>query len=157
MTDLITDDNLAQRLDAAREALGWSIRHLSHRLGSADASIRRMIRGKRHLPTPLVEWAETLADALADVPVHDTGEPMSADELRDLLETIGWGFDVAAERLADDRRHMARMLDGRVEVPPSIAGYLRAYSGILLEHPARPQGWGGPGRHAVRDATAAGA
>jgi hypothetical protein len=147
----------SDRLNTALETIGWSARELARRLDHAHASTRQMRSGKRHVPDPLVIWIEAIAAEVGDVAwpnLDDDASDLPPDVSARLLIEIGWDFDEAANRLAGGNRSaMARMLDGRLPLPVSIARYLQTVAALIQAHPARPPGWGSPGRHraAARD------
>lgn len=144
----------ADRLGSAMLAVGWSAKELARRLGSDYQSIRKMATGRRHIPDTLLGWIEPLGAAVSAVPVavidDATASDMTGADLATHLDAIGWNYDEATRRGAADKAEMLAMLKGRRLIGASLATYVLNVAAVIAAHPARPTGWGSPGRHAVR-------
>ena len=75
----------AQQMVAAREAIGWTRRGLSARIGCPESTLRKMEAGKIPPPPQLVKWLKLLAEVHEKFPKPDlAGTLWAADPNADL-------------------------------------------------------------------------
>ena len=66
---------------------------------------------------------------------------MQHDEMRKLLEEIGWGSNELARRLGVNHRSVRDMLSGRRAIPDNLAAWLHEVAAALRAARPLPENW----------------
>lgn len=80
--------------------------------------------------------------ALLTAATADPHGPMMPDEMRECLETLGWGQRELARQINSHESSVRQMARGKREIPETLAVWLRTIAAV---HRALPQpiGWNG--------------
>jgi transcriptional regulator with XRE-family HTH domain len=66
---------------------------------------------------------------------------MQPEEMRELLEQIGWSSNELARRLGINQRSVGDYRSGKRPIPDNLASWLRAMAAAVRAMPAQPENW----------------
>lgn len=126
------------------QSLGWSQWRLITHLGEHETTVHRWFADLTRAPVEVVDWLEYISAPLRLQPTPEglkgKDEPITPDEVRELLGALLWTKANLYRRLGVSAAALERMLAWRKPFPPKLGPWLRQSAQRIRERPL-PEGW----------------